>query len=346
MKFIKNNHYIKSSGFIVCFLIISLCLWSACGEDNGNTATSSKPKTNQEPPKKAEVKKVNVPDFNADSAYLFVQKQVDFGPRTPGSEAQKQCAKWMEQTLGQYVDKVMVQEATVKIHPGTDVPMYNVIGSFNPNASKRVLLCAHWDSRPNADQDDERQEEAILGANDGASGVGVLIEIARQIKSQPLAYGVDIIFFDVEDAGAYQVEGSFCKGSQYWGKTPHIPDYKANYGILLDMVGAGDAIFMKEQYSLKYARPIVEKVWGTAQRLGYGSYFVNQMTPQPITDDHKYVNELRGIPTIDIIHYTPQGEFGAFWHTHDDDMKIIKKHTLKIVGKTVLTVLYEDQEAL
>ncbi len=340
--------YLKRS--FLALLVVSVSLMLSCVPDSNttdNTPSTTKPKTtakgettntNTSAPKQA----TKVPSFNADSAYAYIQKQVDFGFRVPGTPEQKACADWLAAKSRTFADRVIVQEATVKVHTGKEVPMYNIIASFNPDAKERILLCAHWDTRPIADQDNERQDEPIVGANDGGSGVGVLLEIARQLKATPVSYGIDIIFFDVEDYGVSGADDSYCLGSQYWGKTPHVPNYTAKYGILLDMVGAGDAIFLKEQISLAYAKPIVDKVWKKAQDLGFGSYFSNEVTPSPITDDHYYVNDLRKIPTIDIIHYTNEGNFGDFWHTHDDDMNIINKSTLKVVGKTLMHILYEE----
>jgi len=287
---------------------------------------------------------VNVPAFSADSAYAFVQKQVDFGPRVPGTAQHKACAQWLEATLKRFAPNTTTQAATVTAHDGKKLPVYNVIAAFNPQATRRILLCSHWDSRPNADQDTERTNEPILGANDGASGVGILLEIGRLLAANPLpaSLGIDIILFDTEDYGDYGIDDSFCLGSQYWSKNLHTPGYRAEYGILLDMVGAPDALFMQEQNSLGYAPDVVKKVWNLGNELGYGSYFINKPTRAPITDDHLYVNQNAKIPTIDIIHYTYEGEFGHFWHTHKDNMNAISKTTLQAVGHTLTTLIYRE----
>lgn len=306
----------------------------------GNTSQTSN--TTTPPQQNTPSTTVSVPDFNADSAFLYVQKQVDFGPRVPASPTHKACADWLTAQMRRLADTVQVQTAKVKVHNGKEVPMYNIIASLNPEANRRILLCAHWDTRPIADQDNERSNEPILGANDGASGVGVLMEIARQMKAADSPLGLDLIFFDVEDYGLSDIEDSYCLGSQYWAKHLHTPNYKPEYGILLDMVGAPDAVFLKEQWSMQFAPSTVDKVWKTAAELGYNSYFVNQMTNGSVTDDHYYVNKLASIPTIDIIHYTPEGRFGAYWHTHDDDMKAVSKNTLDAVGTVLLTVLFRE----
>lgn len=323
--------------FLLPFVVSMFKACSPSGSEKVKPPTSSKTTTKPPPPA------VNIPLFNADSAYQYIQKQVDFGPRVPGTPEHKACADWLESTLKSFADEVIVQKASAKAANGDKLPIYNIIASFKPQKTDRILLCAHWDTRHVADEDADasRQNEPILGANDGGSGVGVLLEIARQLKANPINVGIDIILFDTEDYGESSVDDSYCLGSQYWGANLHKPNYTARYGILLDMVGANGATFMKERTSTAYAPLVVENVWKTAAELGYGSYFLNRSTLGGLTDDHLYINQLTGIPTIDIIHYTDQG-FGHFWHTHKDNMKVISKSTLKAVGRTVMTVIYRE----
>ena len=225
----------------------------------------------------------------------------------------------------------------------------NIIASFSPEKNNRVALFAHWDSRHIADHDTENQSSPILGANDGGSGVGVLIELARQFSKKNPTIGVDIILFDAEDYGQPEnsiyplMQDSWCLGSQYWSKNPHKQNYFARYGILLDMVGAKDATFRHEQISFYYASSILQKVWRKANRLGFGKYFVFE-NAQQIVDDHLYVNQITGIPTIDIIEYDPAtpSNFNKHWHTHKDDMNNIDKETLNAVGQTILDVIYHE----
>lgn len=330
--------------FTLAALLISL-LWLMTGCDGNKNKKTSSEMVNQ--PRE----KVFVPEFNADSAYNFVAKQVAFGPRVTNTPAHRACADWLESTLLRFTPQVIVQKAKLRASDGTMLDARNIIASFNPENRSRVLLCAHWDSRPWADHDPDpaNHRKPVPGANDGASGVGVLLEIARQMHLHDPGLGVDIVLFDAEDYGEHQelqgnTDNSWALGSQYWAKNPHVPGYSARFGILLDMVGAADPAFTMEQVSMYYAPDIMRKVWNTAHSLGYQAYFLNRKTG-PITDDHLYVNEIIGIPTIDIIDYDPNREKGFFdqWHTVEDDMDIISKETLRVVGHTVLTVVYSSR---
>ena len=204
---------------------------------------------------------------------------------------------------------------------------------------------AHWDSRPIADQDRTNSDKPIVGANDGASGVGVLLEISRILDTLPSDMGLDIIFFDAEDLGASEVENSFCLGSQYWAKNPHIPNYSARMGVLLDMVGGKDAAFLWESNSNQWGSFLLSHIWSIAQDLGYQAYFKTQNTGMVI-DDHVYVYKGRGIPMIDIIDYNQDRGFPAQWHTHDDDITHIHKPTLKAVGHTLENLLNNPPPSL
>ena len=289
---------------------------------------------------------VNAPDFNADTAYSYVAKQVGFGPRTPGSKSQLACAAWMRTELSTTTDTVYEQRITMRGGDGKSLPCINLIGAINPQATQRVLLLAHWDSRPRADQDTARQNEPIDAADDGGSGVAVLLELARVLRAHPLpqSMGVDILLVDVEDYGRTEWgDSSYGLGTQYWATHPHVPGYKAQYGILLDMVGARGAVFPLEQTSKDYAGDVQRHIWDAAGRAGYSSFFLFK-NGGGITDDHTFVNDLTGIPTVDIIHLrddVPNSVFAPHWHTHNDNLSIIDRATLKAVGQTVLQVLFE-----
>ena len=295
---------------------------------------------------------VQVPQFSADSAYQYIQTQADFGPRVPNSAAHKARGEFLAKKLEEFGAKVYNQHADLVAYDNTILKARNVIGAYNPESKRRVLLCAHWDSRPYADQDADKTKHhsPILGVNDGASGVGVLLEVARQLQQQAPAIGIDIIFFDAEDYGIpYFYQGAYkndtwCLGSQYWGRVPHVDGYNARYGILLDMVGGKNATFYKEQFSQRTAGKYVNKIWNTAHRLGFGNFFPKEKGTE-VTDDHMYVYNLRQIPCVDIINYDPNCDtgFGDFWHTIDDTMDIIDKGTLNAVGQTLLEVIYNEK---
>lgn len=302
---------------------------------------------------------VKAPDFNADSAYSYVEKQVSFGPRVPNTPAHKQTGDYLIAKLKQFGFEVTVQEFTPTTWDGKKLNSRNIIGSLNPQAAKRVVLASHWDSRPFADQDSvvADQKKPVPAANDGASGVGVLLEMARaiqQAKEKP-TIGIDLVFFDAEDwgngdkavgdkekeSGDFDYIG-FCLGSRYWAKNPHKPGYSAYYGVLLDMVGAKGATFTKEGNSMQFAPSIVNNIWQTASQLGYSQYFVDQQGGA-ITDDHIAPNMIAKIQMIDIIHmHATTGSFFHDWHTNDDDMDNIDRNTLKAVGQTLLQTLYNE----
>lgn len=287
---------------------------------------------------------VNAPSFNADTAYQYIKAQVDFGPRAMNTTAHEKCAVFLISEAKRFADTVYIQRFDAKGYDGTVLKSTNIIASFNPAARSRVLLCSHWDSRPWADQDEVNADKPILAANDGASGVGVLLEVARLLKDSVLKnIGVDIFFIDTEDYGKSGYEDSYCLGAQHWAANPHVPGYKAEFGILLDMVGAPNAVFAREGNSSFHAGWVQDMVWANAAELGHGAQFSNERIG-PITDDHLYINNIIKIPTIDIIQYEPSsssGTFGEYWHTHDDDMDVIDKNTLNAVGRTVVYTVYK-----
>lgn len=323
--------------------MLSMALFS-CGQKGVSETTTT-----------AEVKQApttsTAPVFNADSAYTYVANQVNFGYRIPNTPAHKACGDYLAAELERFGAKVYQQEAVLTAYDNTPLQSRNIIGSFNPDNSKRILLFAHWDTRPYSDEDADpsNYHKPLDGADDGASGVGALLEIARQIGMKDPGVGIDIIFFDAEDYGVpaflrdtyRNTDKTWCLGSQFWAKNPHVPNYKAEFGILLDMVGAKNAVFYKESISMKYAARYVDEVWETARNLGYGKYFINA-PGGTVTDDHGAVIEGRNIPCLDIINYDPYSDkgFREHWHTQNDAMDNIDKGTLKAVGQTVTEVIY------
>lgn len=303
------------------------------------------------------------PAFNADSAYAYTERQVQFGPRVPNTAAHQRGGDYLAAKLRQFGCEVTEQKFATTTWDGKTLNARNIVGSINPQAAKRILLAAHWDSRPVADNDPDAADQIkpVLAANDGASGVAVLLEVARTIQQAQMKpnVGVDIVFFDAEDWGNSEKAGDdtkdgltlngqpvnfggFCLGSRYWAKTPHKSGYSAYYGILLDMVGAKGATFSREGYSQQLAPSVVNTVWQTASRAGYSQYFVDA-AGSAITDDHLAPNLAAKIPMIDIIH-TNVGTGGFFpaWHTADDTMANIDRGTLKAVGQTLMQVLYNE----
>jgi Zn-dependent M28 family amino/carboxypeptidase len=331
--------------FLISAFVVSIALiLFSCGNNNKKKIET---KDNDKP----QLDLSKVPQFNEDTAFFYVKKQTDFGPRVTNSQASIKCADFMASELKKFADEVIVQKAKLRAYNGTILNSRNIIAVFNPKASYRILLCSHWDSRPYADWDEDKanHRKAIDGANDGASGVGVLFEIARQLKLKSPQLGVDIVLFDAEDYGPPQDdrgdynEESWGLGSQYWAKNPHKQGYKANYGILLDMVGVPNPQFKKEGFSMQYASDIVNKVWGIAAQLGYSGVFIDRES-NPITDDHYFVNKYSGIPTINIIHNDDNTNTGFYkhWHTMKDNIENVDKNSLKIVGQTLLTIIYTE----
>lgn len=294
------------------------------------------------------------PDFCADSAYAYCEAQCAFGPRTMNSAAHDSCGAWLVSKFQQFGMDVSEQKVTVSGYDGTPLRATNIVASYKPELSERILLCAHWDSRPWADNDPDTANwhKPVMAANDGASGVAVMLEVARLLAAtDSLAVGVDFVCFDAEDWGTPEWSDqpdnadTWALGANHWANHPHKDGYKARFGILLDMVGGRGAKFYKELVSKQYASAVVEKVWAAAQVVGYGSFFPAQDGGM-ITDDHVPVNEYLGVPTVDIIPYYPdcaQSSFGPTWHTVGDTMGDIDRSTLQAVGQTVVQVLFSEK---
>lgn len=330
---------------IFFLIIIGLGVWG-CGKSGKEKEPLPKDTSSVKPVDTNYTNQVNNNpggvSFNEDSAYQFIKMQMSFGNRIPNTKGHKACGDYLISTLKRYADKVQVQSFSAAAYTGEVLKGRNIIARFDEKNQNRIVLFAHWDTRPFADRNESTKSQPVPGADDGGSGVAVLLEIARLLKISKPVIGVDIILFDLEDYGdAGGRPETYCLGSQYWAKNPPIPAYAPKYGILLDMVGARSATFMKEGYSRQYAPAVVDKVWNTALGSGYGAYFVNA-DAEPVTDDHYFVNSLAKIPTIDIINKTNAG-FGNHWHTPADNMDIIDKSVLKAVGQTLINVIYTEQ---
>ncbi len=314
----------------VIFLFLSLAIFS-CQED--------KPKR-PESVVKTKKPQVKIPTFSGDKAFANIEKQLDFGTRVPGTPTHKACKNWLVDEFKNYGAEVIEQDFKASFLSVKDAESTNIIAQFNPENKERVLLCAHWDSRLIAEKDPEEsmRDKPIMGADDGGSGVGVLLEIARLIHENPIDLGIDIVLFDAEDNGLDRQ--NWCLGSKHWGKNLHKKNYTAEFGILLDMVGAKDAKFPMEEISMRYAQGYLKRVWKLAEKMKADDLFIKKKIPA-IEDDHLHVNQLANIPTIDIINAAHEdGTFGAHHHTHDDNIDIISKTTLRKVGQVVTAVIY------
>lgn len=293
------------------------------------------------------------PAFCADSAYAFTQAQCDFGPRAMNTEGHDRCGSWIVNKFRQYGCVVTSLRADLKGYDGTVLKSQNIWARIHPERTERILLCAHWDSRPWADNDPDSANwhTPILAANDAASGVAVMLEIARLLqRDTTLRVGVDFVCFDAEDWGTPQWaeseggDNSWALGAQYFAA--NLPyGFHVRYGILLDMVGGEGARFYKEGMSMQFAPEIVKKVWRAARKAGYGNFFPRQEGGM-VTDDHIPLNQTARIPAIDIIPFYPdcaQSSFGPTWHTLNDNMQHISRNTLKAVGQTMIQVIYTEE---
>lgn len=318
-------------------LLSLLISFAACSGAKGNTGSSE-----------ADTE-ATAPSFtaNADSLYTYVEAQVVLGPRTPGSQAHDWCADLIETTLRQAgVDSIAVQLAPVTTFNGEHFTTRNIMGCINPTATRRVLLLAHYDTRPWADNDNDPTAHStpVDGANDGASGVAVLLETARvTARTLPDSIGLDLLFVDMEDSGESgpgDTENSWCLGTQEWVKQmPYTTQNRPMFGILLDMVGGHEAVFHREYISNAMAPAVVNRVWAVARDSGYSDRFVNK-PGGAVVDDHLFINRA-GIPCIDIIESLnpATGTFNPTWHTTDDNLGGIDRNTMKIVAQTVLNTI-------
>ena len=324
-----------------CALMAASLFISSCKNAGNSQATATDP---------IDSARITGVRFIADSAFATIKAQCDFGPRVPNSEAHRRCGDYIAARFKALGLEVTEQKASLTAWDGNVLQTRNIIAAYRPELTDRIIICTHWESRPwaDADPDSTRHREPVMAANDGASGVGVMLEVARLLEQLNPCVGIDFICFDSEDYGApYWEEGpddgtDWCMGSRYWANHPHREGYAARYGILLDMVGGKDARFCYEGVSLRYARDIVLRTWETAALAGAGKYFLQQEGGWA-QDDHVPMNEIAGIPTIDIIPFVDGAHsFGATWHTVHDTPENISTETLQAVGQTLVQLISEE----
>lgn len=328
--------------YTTCILSCALAL-VACGGAN----SSGKAEASQQVAGASDT--LELPAFDGDSAYAYVEAQVAMGPRVPGSVSHSRCADYLtERMLAFGADTVVTQRGDVTVYDGTVRPVRNILARFDTSAPRRILIAAHYDTRPWADEDadEANRSKPIAGANDGASGVGVILELARIVGSKSPEVGVDFLLTDLEDmgepSGGDSSEG-WCAGARYWAANlPYRPIERPAYGVLLDMVGGEGATFTREYFSERQAPAAVAKVWAAAAAEGV-SRFVDTRAGA-VTDDHIYISQ-GGIPCIDIIEcaHPATGAFPPYWHTMADDMRNISRSTLEDVGRTLVRVIYTEE---
>jgi len=275
--------------------------------------------------------------FDGDRAYRYLIRQTEFGPRGPGLPGHGRCLRYLKAELAKLADSVTSQEFFTTLSSGTQVTLTNLIAAFNPRSPKRILLSAHWDTRLWADKDPDQANHAkpIIGANDGASGVAVLLEIARQLKEHAPPVGVDIVLFDGEDLGTSGVPESFSLGSRHFATTKS-PSYQPMFGINIDMIGDRELRIYREQNSERMAPEVQALVFSAARELGI-SQFLHSTGPE-VSDDHLPLNRA-GIPTINLIDFDYPDESNRYWHTTADTADKCSPESLQAVGTVILYVL-------
>ncbi len=324
------------TGYLSVILFSSVVLFYSCSKSDSRNSQkydlTSKGRT--------------VPAFSADSAYQDVTEQLQWGPRVPNTKAHGQEKQWIVNQMDRYAGKSMVykQNFDIKGYSNDTLHLTNIIAAFNPNDHDRIMISTHWDTRPRSDQDPDKsyQDKPIPGADDGASGVAVLMEMAREFQKNPPPVGVDLVFWDGEDYGKSGEDNYYFLGSRYWAQHPPVPGYNPRFGILLDMVGGKNAHFPKEGASYSYAPFLVNAIWNVADQIGLDTLFTKEQTPG-VTDDHTVLNQYMNFPTIDIINHRVEGgqvHFPPYWHTHKDDLSIIDWNTMKAVGDLMLELVY------
>jgi len=282
------------------------------------------------------------PDFDEDHAFEYLVAQCDFGPRNPGSEGYYACLDFIINELDQSADDIILQDFRYREQRYRKrYDLQNIIARYNPDASFQTIISAHWDTRPWADQEDNRRDrnQPIIGANDGASGVAVLLELAKIMGETPPPIGVNLVFFDGEDLGVPGENETYCQGSRYFAKNLPIP--RPDEAINLDMVGDKQLHIPVEKYSLEYNPNLVRYLWGRADDMGLDAF---DITPQyAIYDDHVPLHEIAGIPAIDLIDFKYPNPYANFWHTMNDVPENCSAESLEQVGKLMVDYIYNRE---
>jgi len=281
---------------------------------------------------------VSVPQFSGNQAFQYLVDQTNFGPRNPNSIGHTECLAFLQGEFLRYADSVQLQTFDITGYNNVMLHLTNVIAHFNIKSQRRILLSAHWDTRPRADHEKGGPvDKPILGANDGASGVAVLLEIARNLKNSPPPIGVDIILWDGEDYGREGDLNNYFLGSKYWAATKPY-SYQPLFAVNLDMVGDKQLTLPKEGFSVQYAPDVVNLVWNTAAELGV-SQFVDRVGDE-VYDDHLQLDNI-GIKAIDIIDFAYPDATNKYWHTLEDTPDKCSPESLAAVGKVLLQVIYK-----
>ena len=320
-----------------------VCLFSACGEKTKSKAGGADT-----------IALAPCPTFNTDTCMKYIQEQCDFGPRVTGSEESALCKQYLINQFKRLGATVEEQPCNVTLWDGSERAACNIIARINPDNLDRILFCAHWDSRPWADNDEDEKnhKKPVLAANDGASGVAMMMEFCRLLQQNPVKVGIDFVCFDAEDMGTPQwaeteesTSHTWCLGSKYWAEKAREDGYNARYGVLLDMVGGRGSVFPAEKVSQEYAQPIVSLIWRLANQIGYGQFFPLNKEGSYLMDDHVNVNRYARVPCIDIVPFFTDGpsNFGPTWHTVNDTPENIDPNVLEAVGQTLTQLIYNEE---
>ena len=285
----------------------------------------------------------NVPRFDEDHAFSYLVAQCDFGPRNPGSDGYYACLDYLITELDQSANEIILQDFSYQERRyNKQYNLQNIIARFNPDAEFQTIISAHWDTRPWADQEDLRQDrnQPIIGANDGASGVAILLELAKIMGENPPPIGVNLVFFDGEDLGVPGENATYCQGSRFFAKNLPIP--RPDEAINLDMVGDKQLVLPIERYSLEYHPKLVRHLWDRAKDMGLDA-FIGRVD-YAIYDDHVRLNEIAGIPSIDIIDFKYPNSYANFWHTLNDIPENCSEESLGQVGALMVDYIYNREE--